>query len=143
LPAILNRAGPLEALHPGDGTTIEHGHIYVAPPDHHLLIEYGKMRVVRGPKENRHRPAIDPLFRSAAQAYGSRVIGVILTGSLDDGTAGLLAIKRAGGLAVVQDPNDALYPSMPMSALTYVEVDYTLPLEDISSLLERLANEAR
>ncbi|MGH2493689.1 MAG: chemotaxis protein CheB [Ktedonobacteraceae bacterium] len=99
LPEILNRAGPLQATHPADGETIQHGHIYVAPPDHHLLIEEGIVRIVRGPKENRHRPAVDPLFRSAARTYGTRVVGVILTGSLDDGTAGLLAIKRRGGMA--------------------------------------------
>jgi len=100
LPTILKRFTSLEAIHPEDGAKIEHGYIYVAPPDHHMLIEQGKVRIVRGPKENRHRPAVDPLFRSAANVYGSRVVGVVLTGSRDDGTAGLLAIKRCGGIAV-------------------------------------------
>jgi two-component system chemotaxis response regulator CheB len=118
---------------------IEQGHIYVAPPDHHMLMELGKVCVVRGPKENRHRPAVDPLFRSAALAYGPRVIGVILTGALDDGTAGLLAVKRRGGIAIVQDPDEALYPSMPLSALENVEVDYTLPLASIGPQLGQLA----
>jgi two-component system, chemotaxis family, protein-glutamate methylesterase/glutaminase len=141
LPKILNRFAFLEAIHPEDGMKIEYGYIYVAMPDHHMLIEQGKVRIVHGPKENRHRPAIDPLFRSAAKVYGPRVVGVVLTGSRDDGTAGLLAIKRCGGIAVVQDPNEALYPSMPTSALENVEIDYTLPLADIGPLLERLARE--
>lgn len=110
LPEILSRAGQLKAVQAADDMKIEHGHIYVAPPDHHMLVERGKVRVVHGPKENRHRPAVDPLFRSAALAYGPRVIGVILTGALDDGTAGLLAVKRRGGIAIVQDPDEALYP---------------------------------
>ena len=141
LPDILSRSGPLVASHPQDNEKIEHGRIYVAPPDHHLLIERGHVRVVRGPKENRHRPAVDPLFRSAARAYGPRVVGVVLTGALDDGTAGLLAVKRRGGLAAVQDPRTALYPSMPRSALEHVEVDYSMPLSDIGDLLKRLAHE--
>ncbi len=141
LPAILTRSGPLVAFHPKDGDTIEQGKIYVAPPDHHLMISRGSVRVVRGPKENRHRPAIDPLFRSAATTYKQRVIGVVLTGSLYDGTAGLLAIKQGGGLAVVQSPEDALYPSMPLHALQDVKVDYVLPMREIGALLVRLAHE--
>ncbi|HZO71950.1 MAG TPA: chemotaxis protein CheB [Ktedonobacteraceae bacterium] len=141
LPEILNRAGPLLASHPEDGTEIEYGHIYIAPPDQHLLVEKGIMRVVRGPKENRHRPAIDPLFRSAALVYGPQVVGVVLTGGLDDGTAGLLAIKMQGGIAVVQDPQEALYPSMPQSVLNQVQVDYCSPLTAIGPLLTRLAFE--
>lgn len=141
LPHILSRSCPLVALSPHDGEAIQQGRIYVAPPDRHLLVERGYVRLAHGPKENRHRPAIDPLFRSAARAYGARVVGVILTGSLDDGTAGLLTVKRRGGLAVVQDPKDALYPSMPLSALAHVAVDYTVPLSAIGPLLARLAHE--
>lgn len=141
LPTILNRTGSLPAVHPADQTPIEPGHIYVAPPDHHLLIGEDKVLVVRGPKENRHRPAVDPLFRSAAVAYGPRVIGVVLTGSLDDGTAGLLAVKRRGGLAVVQDPNDALYYSMPRSAIDNVNVDFILPLQEIATKLVELVGQ--
>lgn len=139
LPDILSRAGLMQALQPVDYQQIEHGHIYVAPPDHHLLIEPGFMRVVRGPRENCHRPAADPLFRSAAVAYGPQVVGVILTGALDDGTAGLLAIKQRGGIAVVQDPREALYPDMPQSALAYVKVDHCLPIAQIGPLLTQLA----
>src|ERR687896_251859 len=127
LPQILQRAGPLPAAFASHGEAIKHGHIYIAPPDHHLLIARGYMRVVRGPKENRHRPSADALFRTAASAYGPRVVGVVLTGALDDGTLGLQAVKRRGGLAVVQDPHDALVPSMPRSALESVQVDYCLP----------------
>jgi two-component system chemotaxis response regulator CheB len=141
LPEILNRAGKLLAVHPTDGEAIQHRRIYVAPPDQHLLMEEGTVRIVRGPKENRHRPAIDPLFRSAARTYGTRVVGVVLTGSLDDGTAGLMAIKRRGGVAIVQDPNDALYSSMPRSALAHVEVDHVLALSRIGPMLTRLATE--
>lgn len=142
LPEILSRAGQLKASHPSDRERIVSGNVYLAPPDHHLLIGQGFVRVVRGPKENRHRPAIDPTLRSAALHYGPRAIGVVLTGSLDDGTAGLNAVKQRGGLAVVQDPQDALYPSMPLSAIGHVQVDYTVPLSQMGALLERLAREA-
>jgi len=138
LPELLSRAGDLPATHPVDGEEIHCGHIYVAPPDRHLLVEQGYIRVVRGPKENRHRPSVDVLFRSLARAYGPRAIGVVLTGALDDGTAGLLAIKRRNGLAVVQDPDDALYPSMPQSALDHVDVDYSMPLANMAALLNQL-----
>jgi two-component system, chemotaxis family, protein-glutamate methylesterase/glutaminase len=141
LPDILSRSGPLPAIHPTDGEEITNGRIYIAPPDQHLLIEQGYVHIVRGPRENRHRPAIDPTFRSAALAYGQRVVGVILTGALGDGTAGLLAIKQCGGIAVVQDPQDALYPSMPLSALANVQVDYMVPLAVIGPLLMRLVAE--
>ncbi len=139
LPQILTRAGALQAFQPVDYQKIETSRIYVAPPDHHVLIERGHMRVVRGPKENRHRPAIDPLFRSAAVAYGPEVVGVVLTGSLDDGTAGLMAIKQRGGVAIVQDPKEAFYPGMPESALAHVSVDHCLTIARMGSLLAHLA----
>jgi two-component system, chemotaxis family, protein-glutamate methylesterase/glutaminase len=140
LPNILNKSGPLRARHAINGETIERGKIYIAPPDHHLLVERERMRVVRGPKENRARPAVDPLFRSAAHAYGTRVVGVVLSGTLDDGTAGLAAIKRRGGLTVAQDPEEALYPGMPQSARENVALDHCLPLAGIAPLLGRLAS---
>jgi two-component system chemotaxis response regulator CheB len=135
LPQILSRAGVLPVVQPVDYQKIEARHVYVAPPDHHLLIEQGHMRVVRGPRENRHRPAIDPLFRSAAVAYASQVIGVVLTGALDDGTNGLRAIKQRGGIAVVQDPEEALFPDMPKSALAHVAVDYCMTIAHMGPLL--------
>lgn len=138
LPHILTRAGALPASHPEDGERHMAGRIYVAPPGHHLLVRNGTMRLTRGARENLHRPAIDPLFRSAAVAFGPRVIGVVLTGFLDDGTAGLSAVKRCGGLAVVQDPGDAAYPSMPAAALRHVEVDHCVPLREMAALLSRL-----
>ena len=135
LPEILNRAGRLKAKHPADGESIEMGKIYIAPPDHHLLLEFGRIRLTKGPKENRFRPAIDPLFRSAAYAYGSRVVGVVLSGALDDGTAGLWAIKDRRGIAVVQDPAEAEQSSMPASALANVQVDHCVPVSEIPPLL--------
>lgn len=124
-----------------DGQPIRKGRVYVAVPDRHLLLIDGHVRLVHGPRENRARPAIDLLFRSAAVAYASRVVGVVLTGFLDDGTAGLHAIKRCGGLAVVQAPFDAAYPDMPRSALQNVAVDHSVPLSEIPVLLARLAVE--
>jgi two-component system chemotaxis response regulator CheB len=141
LPAVLQRSGNLPAAHPQDGDRIEPGRIYVAPNDHHLLLERGYVRVTRGPKENRFRPAVDPLFRSAAYIYGPRVVGVVLTGALDDGTAGLWAIKLRGGTAVVQDPSDAQQRSMPLNALDNVQVDHKLPVAEIGTLLDRLVRE--
>jgi two-component system chemotaxis response regulator CheB len=142
LPEILSRAGPLPAVHPRDGETYRRGTIYVAPPDHHLLVRNGSLRLTRGARENLHRPAIDPLFRSAAVAHGPSVIGVILTGALDDGTAGLSAVKRCGGTAIVQDPADAPHPSMPASALKNVAVDHCVPVSGMAALLARLAGGA-
>jgi two-component system chemotaxis response regulator CheB len=142
LPDILSRAGPLPARHPDEGERIRPGVIYVAPPDRHLLLERGGIiRLSRGPRENGHRPAADPLFRSAARACGRQVVGVVLTGNLDDGTAGLAAIRRRGGTTVVQDPADAAHPGMPSSALANVRVDFSLPLGEIPVLLQRLAAE--
>ncbi|HKB03138.1 MAG TPA: chemotaxis protein CheB [Gemmataceae bacterium] len=139
LPRILSRAGRLPATHPEDQETLRPGRIYVAPPDYHLLVKPGHVRVTRGPRENSHRPAADALFRTAARSYGQKVIGVVLSGVLDDGTAGLLAVKQGGGLAVVQHPDDALYPGMPGSALANVAVDYCLPAAELPGLLVRLA----
>src|SRR5262249_47684536 len=117
------------------------GCVYIAPPDHHLMLETnGRMRVTRGPKENRSRPAVDPLFRSAALAFGSRVIGVVLSGGLDDGTAGLRNIKMCGGTTIVQDPADALVSSMPATALRHVSVDYCRPARDLGPLLVALVS---
>jgi two-component system chemotaxis response regulator CheB len=138
-PKILSRETRLPALHPRDGDPIKHGNIYVAPPDKHLMVERNRIRVVRGPRENRHRPAVDPLFRSAARTFGPRVVGTVLTGSLDDGTEGLEAIKKCGGKAIVQSPEEAVVPGMPLSALRYVEVDHVLPLAKIGPLLVKLA----
>lgn len=140
LPTILNRCGKLPACHPKDGVPIEQGKIYVAPPDRHLVIDGNRVCVSRTPKENGHRPALDVLFRSAARNHRRRVVGVVLTGNLDDGTAGLLAIKRHGGIAVVQDPATADYPGMPTSAIETVQVDHVLPLTLISQLLADLAH---
>ena len=142
LPEILARQTPLPVKHARGKEPIRPGHIYVAPPNHHMLVEWGNVRLSRGPKENRFRPAIDVLFRSAALAYGQRVIGVVLTGSLDDGAAGLYAIKQQGGIAVVQDPTDALHSSMPMAAMKAVEVDYCVPCIEIGALLVDLVNKA-
>jgi len=138
LPQILERAGNLPAGHARDGDHIEPGRIYVAPAGFHLTVTRGRMAVTRGAREHGHRPAIDPLFRSAAVAYGRRTIGVILSGSLHDGTVGLLEIKRAGGLAIVQDPNDTEWPSMPLSALHHVEIDHTVPASQIGTLLQQV-----
>jgi two-component system chemotaxis response regulator CheB len=142
LPDILRRAGNLPVAEVSDGGVIQAGRIYVAPAGHHLLVARAHMHVVEGSRENGFRPAIDPLFRSAARAYGRRAIGVVLSGMLDDGTAGLLTIKARGGLAVVQDPAEALAPSMPKSALAYVAVDYTVSLAEMGPLLARLAAKA-
>lgn len=139
LPEILERAGPLPASNARDLERIEPGRIYVAPPDRHLLVEpSGLVRVTRGPRENRFRPAVDALFRSAAHAFGPRVVGVILTGWLDDGTAGLWAVKERGGTAIVQHPDDCFAPAMPLNAIKHVEVDHIVPLKDIAPLLVRL-----
>jgi two-component system chemotaxis response regulator CheB len=142
LPNILSRKGLLRATHAIDDEVIVPGRIYVAPPDYHLLVKPGYIRLVKGPKENSCRPAVNPMLRTAAKAYGRRVIGVILSGTLDDGTAGLMDVKRFGGVAVVQDPKDALYSGMPSSAIEHVKVDYILPLSSIAPVLVRLAHES-
>ena len=142
LPYALQKAGKLPAKQAVDGEAIKTGQIYVAPPDFHLLLETDRIRVTKGPKENRFRPAVDPLFRSAAYNFGSRVVGIVLSGALDDGTAGLWTIKYRGGTAIVQDPLDAEFPSMPKSAMREVKVDFCSPVEEIAGILARLVNES-
>lgn len=140
LPSVLNRAGALPVAHAIDGEPIVAGRIFVAPPDHHLLVERDQVRVTKGPKEHRFRPAVDPLFRSAAYAYGPRVIGVVLSGALDDGSAGLRVIQRHGGTTVVQDPLDAEASSMPHNAMrAAAPVDHVVPAVDLGGLLVRLS----
>ena len=140
LPAILSRQGPLRAAHAVDGEPLLHGRIYVAPPGRHLLVKRASVRAVNGPNENGHRPAVDPLFRSAARAHGRRTIGVILSGSLDDGTAVLYSIKRHGGAALVQDPEDALFDGMPLSAIEHVSVDF---VGDVAALVKEIVRRTR
>jgi two-component system chemotaxis response regulator CheB len=143
LPEILSRSGPLLARHAADGEKFKPGHIYVAPPDHHLLLAPGgRMRLTRGARENMHRPAADPLFRSAARRHGPRVIGVVLTGGMSDGTAGLMAIRSAGGLAVAQDPKDAVIATMPQSASDIAGVDHLVPVAGLAALLVDLVDGA-
>jgi two-component system chemotaxis response regulator CheB len=142
LPRLLENAGPLPATHPENGQRLEYGRIYVAAPDYHLLIDDTRAYVRRGPKENFHRPSIDALFRSAAVMCRERVIGVVLSGSMDDGATGLSWIKRYGGVAIVQDPSEAAFRSMAETALRMVDVDYCVAVEDIAPLLVRLAGGA-
>lgn len=141
LPEILTRAGRMPAAHPTDGETMQYGRIYVGPPDHHLVVIEGAVRTVHTASENGVRPAVDPLFRSAARAYGPRVIGVILTGALDDGTAGVAAVKEAGGITIAQDPEEAFAPGMPRSAIASGMIDHVVPLRDIPLLLTALVEE--
>lgn len=140
LPALIGSNCPLSVAHARDGEPLVGGTIRIAPPDRHLMVVDGSLRLTRSPKENFARPAIDPLFRSAALAAGDRVLGVVLTGMLDDGTVGLQAIKAAGGVAIVQDPADAQEPSMPASALSHVAVDHCVALAEIPPLLTRLVS---
>jgi two-component system chemotaxis response regulator CheB len=135
LDLILTRAGNLPAVAPFDGEPVHRGQIYVAPPDQHMLLKGERISLSRGPRENGHRPAIDPLFRSAARSAGSRVIGVVLSGALDDGAGGLQFVKKCGGLTIVQDPADALYPSMPEHAIAAAAPDYVVPANEISAIL--------
>jgi two-component system chemotaxis response regulator CheB len=135
LPQILERASKLPVCHPADGDPIERGRVYIAPPGFHMIVEVGVVRVVQGPRENLNRPAVDPLFRSAAAAYGPRVTGVILTGMMDDGTAGLMVVSASGGKAIIQDPKSAMFSGMPKSALEHVPDAETVPIEEISTVL--------
>ena len=139
LAPLLDRAGPLPAEFAEDGESIRNGRIYVAPSDRHLILRDNHLHLTRTPRENWTRPAVNPLFRSAASACGTRVVGVVLTGMLDNGTAGLLAVEAAGGVIVVQDPEDAAFPDMPRSALDYIEVDHLVALDALPALLVRLA----
>jgi len=141
LPEILQRVSPLRIGHAVDGDRIEYGRVYIAPPDLHLFVEQGQVRIRRGPRENRCRPAINPLFRSAASAYGPRVIGVILSGTMDDGSAGLWAVAQGGGVTIVQNPQTAAFSEMPQSALDAVEVTHVAELEDIPGLIAKHARE--
>lgn len=138
LAEILDRRGPLRAVMPESGQRLEQGLIYVAPPNLHLVVKPGHVHLTAGPHENRSRPSIDVLFRSAAVAYSTRVIGVILTGLQDDGAEGLRAVKRCGGMAVIQDPDTAEFPSMPMRAREVVNPDRVLPLEGMAAVLNDL-----
>ena len=138
LPQILQRRCRLQVTHAKEGERIERGRVYVASPDQHLLLEGDHLRLTRGPRENRSRPAVDTLFRSAAYSHGDRVIGVILSGALDDGTAGLWSVKERGGTTVVQDPDEAEYDSMPRSAIQHVQVDHVVALKEMGPLLVKL-----
>src|SRR5688572_29970180 len=142
LPLVLASGGALPVKAAEDGEPLERGTVYVAPPDRHMLIEHERLRLTRGPRENRVRPCIDTLFRSAAVDLGPRVVGVVLTGTLDDGTAGLWAVKDRGGVAMVQQPAEAEYPDMPESAIEHVRVDHVLPVADMGAKLAALAREA-
>lgn len=142
LPQLLRFRGKNAAVHAEDGQRLAPGTLHVAPPDHHMLIEGDRVRLKRGPKENHARPAIDPLFRSAALAFGPRAIGVVLTGQMDDGSTGLKAIQDCGGTVIVQDPDTAAEPEMPLNALRSVEADHCVALPDVAPLLARLVGSA-
>jgi two-component system chemotaxis response regulator CheB len=141
LPDILSRSGPLPAAHAKQGEIIEPGRIYIAPPDRHLLVRTGRIELSRGPRENHCRPAIDPLFRTAARVYGSRVIGIVLSGALYDGSMGLLAIETRGGMAIVQDPREAIVDSMPRRAIERVTTEHILPVAEIAAALTDLVRQ--
>jgi len=135
----LNKIGKLKCIHAKQGNKIESGHLYLAPSDHHLMIEKdGTLLVTKGAQENRSRPAIDPLFRSAAASFGNRTIGILLTGYLDDGTAGLITIQRCKGIIIIQDPADADYPDMPKNALNQIKPDYCIPIAEMGGVLSTL-----
>jgi two-component system chemotaxis response regulator CheB len=140
LPDILSRSGPLLARHAHDGDPIYPGHIYIAPPDTHMQLQPGQVQLTCTARENGFRPAIDPLFRSAARAYGPRVIGVVLTGALYDGVAGLLAVRGGGGIGVVQDPRDAVVAALPQSATTIAGADHVVRTAELAPLLVKLVH---
>jgi two-component system chemotaxis response regulator CheB len=139
LPEILRRSSRVPVDVAKDGVRYEPNHIYVAPPNRHLLIQDGQIKLSAGARENGHRPAVDPLFRSAARELRSRVAGVILSGTLDDGAAGLFAVKSRNGVAIVQDPKEAAASEMPRSAMRHVAVDYCLPVAEIAQVLGKLS----
>jgi two-component system chemotaxis response regulator CheB len=141
LPGLITRAGARTAVHPADQARLAPGSVYIAPPDRHLEMQDGVVRITKGPKENCHRPSIDVLFRSAAHAHGRRVIGALLTGADDDGAAGLKQIRDCGGITIVQDPAEAEFPEMPTSAIRLFEPHHTLPVAKIGALIGRLAAE--
>jgi two-component system chemotaxis response regulator CheB len=138
LPSVLNRCGTLPCEFVTDHPAIKRGHVYIAPPNFHMLVTDDKIALSQSAKENLPRPSIDPLFRSAARIYRNRVVGVILTGALDDGAAGLFSIKSRGGITIVQDPSDAQEPSMPIQAMRHTKVDYRVPIKKMGPLLTKL-----
>lgn len=140
LATVLSRSSSLPTTTPADQEQIRRGHIYVSRPDHHLTIEDGRVRVLRGPRENRHRPAIDPLLRTAAREYGPRVVGIVLSGLQDDGSAGLYAVRERNGIAIVQDPRDTVWKEMPQHAIEYAEPHYVLTADEIASTLVELVD---
>ena len=143
LASVLSRHSLYPVSYARDGEEMAYGKVYVAPPDHHLTTEDGHLVVRRGPREKRFRPAVDPLFRSAAESHGARVIGVVLSGSLDDGTHGLAVVKRHGGIAIVQSAEDAQVPQMPASAAHAVAVDHVLPAARMASVIASLVRRPR
>jgi two-component system, chemotaxis family, protein-glutamate methylesterase/glutaminase len=143
LPSILARAARVAVASPGDGDILRDGHVYVAPPDRHLLVDDEVLRLSQAPRENGHRPAIDPTMRSAAHHYGAGALGIVLSGSRDDGTAGLLAIKEHGGIAIAQDPEEALYDGMPRSAIQHVALDVVLPVDRMADWILQVDDQHR
>ena len=139
--ARLSRNGAFKSKLAADGDRFEKGQIYIGRPDYHLLVKEDFVLVTKGARENRYRPSIDPLFRSAAVAYGPAVIGIILSGMLDDGTAGLAAIQRCGGITIVQDPKEADYPDMPQNAFNSIKADYCIPTAKMGVLLEKITSQ--
>jgi two-component system chemotaxis response regulator CheB len=143
LAAVLDRGTELTVMTPDDGMPIRDGRVYVAPPDYHLIIDGRKLRLTRGPREHRFRPAVDPLFRTAAEHYGARTVGIVLSGHMADGTHGLMLIKEAGGITMVQDPDEAQVPSMPLNAMRRGKVDYVLPVDEMARVMMGLLTNAR
>jgi two-component system chemotaxis response regulator CheB len=141
LPQILSRRAALPVAQAADGEPLEPGRIYIAPPDRHLLVDDDRVKITRGPRENHSRPSIDVLFRSAAYHFGARAIGVVLSGTLSDGSSGLAAIRRLGGVAVIQDPDEAVYTAMPLNAMRRVDIDYALPAAELGGLLSAIVRE--